>query len=100
MILEHVVLPDWTRLRLICLTYCDPLFRRHSTTQLCLHSTWVSYWLVRDINDQRRLDAQHALWTKALGYLLHPSFSKTSPVLPNCRHRHRHRHRNLPPRSP
>ncbi|KAF2643470.1 S-adenosyl-L-methionine-dependent methyltransferase [Massarina eburnea CBS 473.64] len=37
------------------------------------------YWLGRASTEQQRLIKQHHLWTKSIGYLLHPSIVKTLP---------------------
>ncbi|KAF1958958.1 S-adenosyl-L-methionine-dependent methyltransferase [Byssothecium circinans] len=37
------------------------------------------YWLGRATEEQQRLIKQHYIWTKAIGYLLHPSIVKTLP---------------------
>ncbi|KAF3045547.1 hypothetical protein E8E12_009667 [Didymella heteroderae] len=41
------------------------------------------YWLGRASDEQKRLLKQHSIWTKAIGYQLHPSV--TSKLPPNAR---------------
>ncbi|KAH7079076.1 S-adenosyl-L-methionine-dependent methyltransferase [Paraphoma chrysanthemicola] len=41
------------------------------------------YWLGRASVEQQRLLKQHGIWTKSIGYLLHPSITPTLP--PNAR---------------
>ncbi|KAF2192556.1 hypothetical protein K469DRAFT_694643 [Zopfia rhizophila CBS 207.26] len=37
------------------------------------------YWLARNATEQQRLARQHEVWTKSIGYLLHPSIAHTLP---------------------
>ncbi|KAF2021948.1 hypothetical protein BU24DRAFT_417593 [Aaosphaeria arxii CBS 175.79] len=37
------------------------------------------YWLGRASAEQQRLAKQHHIWTKSIGYLIHPSIAKTLP---------------------
>lgn len=37
------------------------------------------YWLGRASDEQKRLLAQHTIWTRSIGYLLHPSISSRLP---------------------
>ncbi|ORY08734.1 S-adenosyl-L-methionine-dependent methyltransferase [Clohesyomyces aquaticus] len=37
------------------------------------------YWLSRNPTEQQRLTRQHEVWTKSIGYLLHPSIAKSLP---------------------
>ncbi|KAF2034361.1 hypothetical protein EK21DRAFT_97467 [Setomelanomma holmii] len=42
-------------------------------------STDEPYWLGRASEEQKRLLKQHGVWTKSIGYLLHPSISPKLP---------------------
>ncbi|KAF2476362.1 uncharacterized protein BDR25DRAFT_277426 [Lindgomyces ingoldianus] len=37
------------------------------------------YWLSRNPTEQQRLARQHEVWTKSIGYLLHPSIARILP---------------------
>lgn len=37
------------------------------------------YWLGRASDEQKRLLKQHAIWTRSIGYLLHPSIASSLP---------------------
>ncbi|KAF2271081.1 hypothetical protein CC78DRAFT_506612 [Lojkania enalia] len=37
------------------------------------------YWLAHNATEQQRLTKQHHVWTKAIGYLLHPSIASALP---------------------
>lgn len=41
------------------------------------------YWLGRASDEQKRLLKQHSIWTRSIGYLLHPSVTSSLP--PNAR---------------
>ncbi|KAF1934101.1 S-adenosyl-L-methionine-dependent methyltransferase [Didymella exigua CBS 183.55] len=41
------------------------------------------YWLGRASDEQKRLLKQHSIWTRSIGYLLHPTVTSTLP--PNAR---------------
>ncbi|KAJ4325957.1 hypothetical protein N0V94_000322 [Neodidymelliopsis sp. IMI 364377] len=41
------------------------------------------YWLGRASDEQKRLLKQHSVWTRGIGYLLHPSITTRLP--PNAR---------------
>ena len=52
---------------------------QQTSTDTSSSSAAEPYWLGRASDEQKRLLAQHKIWTHSIGYLLHPSISSNLP---------------------